>query len=66
MTNVLKAGDIVRLKSGGPKMTVIDYEEAWSSWQCTWFDSKNTRQTDHFATPLLERVEDTQNIPRLA
>ncbi len=35
MANQFKAGDVVQLKSGGPKMTVdkVDGEKIW----CTWF-----------------------------
>jgi uncharacterized protein YodC (DUF2158 family) len=31
----LKAGDVVVLKSGGPKMTVSS--QTARGWQCTWF-----------------------------
>ena len=41
MNDEIKVGDVVRLKSGGPKMTVstvdkAQYEERLSAW-CDWF-----------------------------
>ena len=37
MTEVINKGDVVELKSGGPKMTVvgIDDDTIW----CEWFDT---------------------------
>ncbi len=38
MTNQkFDAGEFVRLKSGGPKMTVESYTERLDSYRCTWF-----------------------------
>lgn len=53
-----KVGDVVRLKSGGPLMTVTSvgsrYEgsevEAW----CTWFKSGNETTTEVFPFPSLK------------
>ena len=35
----MKIGDVVKLKSGGPEMTVLeDYaNESAQRWQCAWF-----------------------------
>ena len=42
MSDEIKAGDVVMLKSGGPTMTVTsvgDYYGTLSVW-CAWFDAK--------------------------
>jgi uncharacterized protein YodC (DUF2158 family) len=43
MTNNFKSGDVVQLKSGGPKMTVTmaknDSTKNPTVW-CTWFEGK--------------------------
>ena len=38
MTPQFKPGDIVRLKSGGPAMTVSS-EESGGAFLCQWFDA---------------------------
>jgi uncharacterized protein YodC (DUF2158 family) len=42
----LKQGDVVQLKSGGPKMTLdtIGYHVG----QCSWFDASMNRQKEDF------------------
>lgn len=37
MEKAFKAGDVVQLKSGGPKMTVEGYAAMIGSVICTWF-----------------------------
>lgn len=39
MANELKAGDVVQLKSGGPKMTVTGVGDRYGTLtaSCTWF-----------------------------
>jgi uncharacterized protein YodC (DUF2158 family) len=38
---MFKAGDTVRLKSGGPTMTIVRQHEALvGNWSCQWFDGK--------------------------
>lgn len=54
MENELKEGDVVMLKSGGPKMTVetigqYDYE---NKAYCTWFDG-NKKVSDLFKLEAL-------------
>jgi uncharacterized protein YodC (DUF2158 family) len=49
-----KVGDVVKLKSGEPKMTIerIDSDE---SALCAWFDNKSERQKAMFSLATLER-----------
>lgn len=35
-----KSGDIVKLKSGGPDMTVQRYDKLNSGYRCQWFAGK--------------------------
>lgn len=57
MTTEIKAGSVVRLKSGGPKMTVDKvskqmYEDRLSAW-CDWFiQDKAPWKKDHGVFPL--------------
>lgn len=48
----MQIGDIVRLKSGGPKMTIaaIDEEEV----SCTWFDRNGRNQMNDFPMATIE------------
>jgi uncharacterized protein YodC (DUF2158 family) len=52
-------GDVVRLKSGGPKMTVM-----WlpgpdtSGYTCAWFPSDEDRKILSFPAESLELVDD--------
>jgi uncharacterized protein YodC (DUF2158 family) len=53
----LKVGDLVKLKSGGPVMTVVDVDE--DEVTCVWFpsnDHRKLREAD-FETVTLEKVE---------
>jgi uncharacterized protein YodC (DUF2158 family) len=56
-----KIGDVVKLKSGGPKMTVstIKDGEVW----CTWFEDDKLARPYWFAPDMLERY--TPNTPRV-
>ena len=45
-------GDIVRLKSGGPKMTVQDAKG--EAVTCKWFDRNGKLHSDGFPASLLE------------
>lgn len=47
-------GDIVKLKSGGPDMTVQDYEAAYSRYTCQWFAGKKLEK-GYFKEASLER-----------
>jgi uncharacterized protein YodC (DUF2158 family) len=58
MTNDLRPGDMVRLKSGGPNMSVarIEYEEHVVNARCSWLDG-NKKQTDTFPIVLLTHAD---------
>lgn len=54
-----KAGDVVRLKSGGAQMTVEDVGEATANegavW-CIWFDKSELVQRHTFSPVVLEKL----------
>ena len=50
-----KEGDVVRLKSDGPKMTVVGVNQ--TTVQCTFFDGNNNLQNKHFNPSTLVKVE---------
>lgn len=69
MSNIVekfKTGDAVKLKSGGPTMTVASYHsidmfdhfEDSSQVNCVWFDKNESQQTGRFEQDMLEKVED--------
>jgi uncharacterized protein YodC (DUF2158 family) len=47
-------GDVVRLKSGGPNMTVDG--TAGSRYVCVWFDSSNVYYRQNFDQGAIEKV----------
>ena len=47
----LKAGDIVELKSGSPKMTIIFIAE--SNAYCTWYDTNTHTWRESVKFPLI-------------
>jgi uncharacterized protein YodC (DUF2158 family) len=55
-------GAIVRLKSGGPKMTVASYgqygHDEEKKYLCKWFDDKHKPFQDTFGESELELVPD--------
>lgn len=55
MSNLQK-GDVVSLKSGGPKMTIYD-NGAYGSFICRWFNEKNELSRDVFEEHELEKVQ---------
>jgi uncharacterized protein YodC (DUF2158 family) len=46
-----KPGDVVRLKSGGPDMTVSSDGETKGYVNCVWFPTPNTPQPCHNSFP---------------
>ena len=56
-TNKYKIGDIVKLKSGGPEMTVqILPDNRHSNYRCQWFAGKKL-ESGIFQEDSLEAVE---------
>ncbi|MEI7209242.1 DUF2158 domain-containing protein [Pectobacterium carotovorum] len=56
MSNKFKSGDIVKLKSGGPDMTVKIYSSSQGdSFLCQWFAGKKLEQ-GYFKPDSLEHV----------
>lgn len=56
----IKTGDIVRLKSGGPKMTVdaiIPRTPIGSLTTCKWFDGNGNACSSEFALVALVRAD---------
>ena len=57
-------GATVKLKSGGPRMTVSGYDKYHQysdepQYKCRWFDAKNILTESLFTEPELERDEQT-------
>ena len=46
-------GDVVRLKSGGPKMTVLKLEDE-TALACKWFDRNGKVHKDSFPPAMVE------------
>ena len=68
MPGKFKVGDIVRLKSGGPEMTVKREHEEYSSkkpngtYDCQWFAGKKL-EVGHFPEDSLEPATAKPAIP---
>jgi len=56
MEITFEPGDVVKLKSGGPKMTVAQVAEQPVDVFCYWFDG-GTNKSDYFCKEALEPVE---------
>ncbi len=41
----LKVGDVVQLKSGGPKMTIASTKSNAAGVLCTWFDGNEVKSS---------------------
>lgn len=58
----LKPGDTVRLKSGGPMMTVDHIiTPARDSAYCIWFDNDGKRHREIFSLASLKRADDDES-----
>jgi len=62
METNLKEGDQVKLKSGGPTMTIDSIDENASRASCAWFDEKKTLQTAKFALHTLVKYEPSSSV----
>lgn len=53
---MLRPGDIVRLRAGGPDMTVVSYNDRFVPVEAevTWTEDDGTRQTKTIPADLLE------------
>ncbi|MDP8208157.1 MAG: DUF2158 domain-containing protein [Candidatus Electryonea clarkiae] len=56
----IKPGDVVRLKSGGPKMSVQWINDEVNQVNCTWFDGKDKLEKKNFAAEVLIKEEDDE------
>jgi uncharacterized protein YodC (DUF2158 family) len=55
MANAFKVGDIVKLKSGGPEMTIEALPNQHYDYSCQWFAGKKLER-GHFPQGSLVRV----------
>ena len=53
--NPFQVGDVVRLKSGGPLMTVQQATYA-DNIVCTWFGESNKRMSEGFHLRTLQKI----------
>ncbi len=51
----LNSGDVVHLKSGGPKMTVEHVDEKYDLVTCVWFENSELKR-DSFNSGALEKI----------
>lgn len=52
MSDPIKAGDVVRLKSSGPKMTVVHVDEHLPICSCAWFAGSEVKRGEFYAVAL--------------
>ena len=57
MDTTFRPGDVVRLKSGGPRMTVESVNDFYGETRvhCSWFE-KTKKLSDTFAPTALEKL----------
>jgi uncharacterized protein YodC (DUF2158 family) len=54
-----KVGDIVQLKSGGPKMTVQDADQEGTGIWCQWFAGSKLER-GHFPKDSVIKIDDSE------
>jgi len=54
--STFKVGDVVRLKSGGPEMTVKSVDDSCGEVVCNWMDFRYRKQVDRFEIAQLDLV----------
>jgi len=47
----LKIGDVVKLKSGGPKMTVVLFNVGIKRFECLWFAGEHFDKVESYYFP---------------
>jgi uncharacterized protein YodC (DUF2158 family) len=52
-----KIGDVVQLKSGGPRMTVTGFGVGGDTVTCAWFEGTQPRQDSYLPAALRESAE---------
>jgi uncharacterized protein YodC (DUF2158 family) len=66
MAQMFEDGAKVRLKSGGPLMTVVDFGEygytGKESYKCRWFDHKNSLTEATFTEAELELADRSTSV----
>jgi uncharacterized protein YodC (DUF2158 family) len=60
----LKIGDVVKLHSGGPSMTVTGYPTAADTVHCEWFDSAGNHYRREFHQDALDLCQKPQEAPQ--
>lgn len=61
ITNNLLVGQIVRLKSGGPRMTVTTECDSFDRFTCVWFSRNGTLSEHLFSKHALQHMEITMD-----
>lgn len=61
-----KVGDVVQLKSGGPRMT-ITYVTERGTFECSWFNDAGKRSHTTLRAETLNKIEDPtpESIPEM-
>jgi uncharacterized protein YodC (DUF2158 family) len=51
----MNTGDVVKLKSGGPSMTIVAFDGSMA--ECLWFSTDHHLQKDSFPIEVVEQVK---------